>query len=113
MGRKNDAISLRHSRLRRKLCHTKGTLVIAREFSLAVLGCHEVRDSWPSPSHTQVSAVRAIAIPLFFLGNQARAESRTLSLPFLFGGQRRYQAMRPGVGKVPDALLELESSTGV
>ena len=55
---------------------------------------------------------RAIAISPFFPGNQAKAESRSLSLPFLFGGQRRYQAMRPGVGKAPVALLELESSNG-
>ena len=53
---------------------------------------------------------RAIAIPPFFRGNRAKAESRSLSLPFLFGGQRRYQAMRPGVGKAQAALLELEAS---
>jgi hypothetical protein len=54
--------------------------------------------------------LRAIAIPPFFAESRAKAESRSLSVPFHFGGQRRYRAMRPGVGKAPAALLELEWS---
>lgn len=33
-----------------KLCHAKGTLVIAREFPIAVLGCSEARRFFHTPS---------------------------------------------------------------
>jgi hypothetical protein len=48
-----------------------------------------------------------IATLASFPGNRAKAESQILSVPFRFGGQRRYRGMRLGLGKVPVALLEL------
>ena len=51
-----------------------------------------------------------IAIPPFFAGNRAKAESRRLYGPFRFGAPRRYRAMRPEVAKAPVALSEPESS---
>lgn len=57
-----------------------------------------------------VAFLRATTTPASVPGNRAEAESRSLTVPFHFGGQRCYRAMRPGVGKAPAALLELESS---
>ena len=52
--------------------------------------------------------VGAIAIPPFFGGSRAGAESHSFSLPFPFAGQRHYQAMQPALGKVPAVVLELQ-----
>lgn len=57
-----------------------------------------------------IAFLRATTTPPFFPGNRAKAELRSLTVPFRFGAQRRYRAMRPGVGKVPAAPLEPESS---